>query len=200
MSLDVFAALESEVRSYCRTFPAVFTSARGALLYEESGRELVDFFSGAGALNYGHNHPHLKRALIDYLEADGVLHGLDLATAAKRRFLLDFAEVVLRPRGLEYRVQFPGPTGTNAVEAALKLARKVTGRSTVLHFMGSFHGMTLGSLAVTGNLGKRASAGVPLGGTYPLPFDGDVARGRTGWTCSKRSSNTPPAAWSGRRR
>jgi diaminobutyrate-2-oxoglutarate transaminase len=164
--------LESEVRSYCRSFPTVFDTARGARLVDRDGRSYVDFFAGAGALNYGHNDPKLKRKLIEYLERDGVVHGLDMATTAKEEFLETFEERILEPRDLEYKIQFPGPTGTNAVESALKLARKVTGREGIVSFTNAFHGMTLGSLAVTGNGFKRRGAGVPLHFGDALPFDG----------------------------
>jgi diaminobutyrate-2-oxoglutarate transaminase len=167
---DVFDRYESQVRSYCRSWPTVFDQARGSRLIDESGAEFVDFFSGAGALNYGHNHPLLKQALIDYLSGDGVIHSLDMFTVAKRDFLQRFAEVVLEPRSLPYVTQFPGPTGTNSVEAALKLARKVTGREHVVSFTNAFHGMTLGSLAVTGNSMKRSGAGVPLTHTTAMPY------------------------------
>ncbi len=149
----------------------MFTTGRGAVLRDESGRSFIDFFAGAGALNYGHNPPALKAALLDYLSGDGVTHGLDMHTAAKRVFLERLRDLVLTPRGLDYRVQFPGPGGTNAVEAALKLARKITGRHTVGYFQGAFHGMTLGALAVTANPMKRAGAGVRLPYTVPMPFD-----------------------------
>jgi diaminobutyrate-2-oxoglutarate transaminase len=169
--LSVFTTLESEVRSYCRGWPTVFDRAQGSRLYDEDGHEYLDFFAGAGSLNYGHNNPVLKRALLDYLERDGVTHGLDMSTTAKRAFLEFFQNMILRPRDLPYKVMFPGPTGTNAVEAALKLARKVKGRETVVSFTNAFHGMSLGSLAVTGNAFKRAGAGVPLAHTAPMPFD-----------------------------
>lgn len=169
--LSVFESLESEVRSYCRGWPAVFDRAQGAWLHDEDGHAYLDFFSGAGALNYGHNNPVLKRALLDYLERDGITHGLDMSTAAKRRFLTTFQDIVLRPRELDYKVMFPGPTGTNAVEAALKLARKVKGRESIVSFTNAFHGMSLGALAVTGNAFKRAGAGIPLVHGTPMPFD-----------------------------
>jgi len=170
-SLHLFARLESEVRSYCRGFPTLFTKARGYTLWDADGREYLDFFAGAGALNYGHNHPLLKERLVQYIMDDGVTHSLDMATEAKRKLLATFEEVVLRPRKMDYKVMFPGPTGTNAVEAALKLARKVKGRQTVLSFTNGFHGMTLGSLAVTGNGFKRGGAGVPLTNAVSMPFD-----------------------------
>jgi diaminobutyrate-2-oxoglutarate transaminase len=169
--VNVFETLESDVRSYCRGWPAVFDRAAGAQLYDEHGRAYLDFFAGAGGLNYGHNNPRLKRALLDYIERDGVTHGLDMSTVAKRNFLQRFNEVILEPRGLDYKVQFPGPTGTNAVEAALKLARKLTGRNHIVSFTNAFHGMTVGSLAVTGNSMKRGGAGIPLVHSTPMPYD-----------------------------
>jgi diaminobutyrate-2-oxoglutarate transaminase len=165
------ADVESEVRSYCRAWPALFDRGQGSRLYDANGAAYLDFFCGAGALNYGHNHPVLKQVLLDYLARDGITHSLDMATTAKRAFIDAFQEIVLRPRDLPYKIMFPGPTGTNAVEAALKLARKVKGRETVVCFTNSFHGMSLGSLAVTGNAFKRAGAGVPLVHSIPMPFD-----------------------------
>ena len=169
--LSVFETVESEVRSYCRAWPTIFDRAQGSHMYDEDGHTYLDFFAGAGTLNYGHNNPVLKRALLDYLERDGVVHGLDMSTAAKRAFLETFQEKILQPRGMNHKVMFPGPTGTNAVEAALKLARKVKGRESIVSFTNAFHGMSLGSLAVTGNAFKRAGAGIPLVHGTPMPFD-----------------------------
>ncbi len=168
---------ESAVRGYCRSFPITIDTAEGAWVTDIDGRRYLDFLAGAGALNYGHNPAPLKQRLIEYIERDGISHGLDLYTTAKEAFLERLHELVLAPRGLDYRVQFPGPTGTNAVEAALKLARKVTGRENVVFFTNGFHGMTLGTLAVTGNGGKRAGAGQPLNNTTPMPFDGYMGAG-----------------------
>lgn len=170
--LHVFETLESEVRSYCRSFPAKFVKASGSQLWDSMGNVYIDFFAGAGALNYGHNEPHMKQKLIAYMMKDGITHSLDMATEAKERFLSTFNETILKPRKMNYKVMFPGPTGTNAVESALKLARKVTGRQTIMSFTNAFHGMTLGALAVTGNKFKRAGAGVPLNHTISMPFDG----------------------------
>jgi diaminobutyrate-2-oxoglutarate transaminase len=175
--MKTFERLESAVRSYSRSFPTVFDTAEGYHLVAEDGTRYIDFFSGAGALNYGHNNPRLHRKVMQYLQRNGILHSLDMATVAKRTFLESFEEAILRPRGLEYRVQFPGPTGTNAVESALKLARKVTGRKNVVFFTRGYHGLTLGALAVTGNAQKRAGAGVPLTCTVPMPFDGYLGEG-----------------------
>ncbi|MGY4103178.1 diaminobutyrate--2-oxoglutarate transaminase [Nocardia sp. R16R-3T] len=168
----IFEELESNVRGYCRAWPTVFTTASGSWLRAEDGKEYLDFFAGAGALNYGHNNPVLKQPLLDYIAGDGITHGLDMSTVAKRRLLETLRDTVFAPRGMEYKVQFPGPTGANAVEAALKLARKVTGRETIISFTNAFHGMSLGALSVTGNAAKRAGAGVPLVHAAHMPYDG----------------------------
>lgn len=123
--LKIFQQRESEVRSYSRTFPTLFTTAKEAYLYDTLGKQYIDFLSGAGTVNYGHNNAAMKQAIIDYLQADGVVHSLDMATKAKQRFLETFESIILKPRGLDYKIPFSGPTGTNAVEAALKLARKI---------------------------------------------------------------------------
>ena len=169
--MDLFAEIESEVRNYIRHFPTVFSRAEGHLLWDQHGKSYIDFFSGAGALNYGHNVPQLKEKLIDYLESNGVAHSLDMATVAKQEFLDRFREIILQPRNLDYKLQFVGPTGTNAVEAALKLARKVTARSTVVSFENCFHGATLGALALCDTPQRQQSAGVPSAHTVVVPFD-----------------------------
>src|SRR5262249_34459728 len=169
--MSVFEQRESAVRSYSRSWPAVFDHASGSRLYAEDGTPYLDFFAGAGALNYGHNDTVLKRALIDYLENDGVAHALDMFTVARKRLLEALEEKILEPRGLDYKVVFPGPAGATAVEAALKLARKATGRTLVAYFTNGFHGMTLGALSVTGNAASRRSAGVPLTHGAELPYD-----------------------------
>lgn len=179
-ALHPFEAHESAVRSYCRSFPTLFRSGKGSMLVDTAGRRYIDFFAGAGTLAFGHNPDVIKRRLIDYLEADGISHGLDLYTEAKAAFIAAFVRHVLAPRGLDYRLQFTGPTGANGVEAALKLARKVTGRSGVVAFTGAYHGLSLGSLAVTANRGKRAAAGTGLHDATFVPYpDGRMASADT---------------------
>lgn len=177
MSLAIFDRLESEVRGYIREFPIEFTSARGTTLVAADGTEYLDFFAGAGVLNYGHNNPALKEALFDYINRDGVTHGLDLATTAKREFIEAFERYILKPRGLTYKLQFTGPTGTNAVEAALKLARQVKQRAEVVAFTNAFHGVSIGSLAATGNKKFRDAAGFPIAHTARMPYDGYLGEG-----------------------
>jgi len=170
--MDIFNQLESNVRGYCRSFPVVFTKAQNALLTDSEGNEYIDFLGGAGTLNYGHNNPKFKQALIDYIQADGMTHGLDMYTNAKQAFLESFQQRILEPRGMDYRMQFTGPTGTNAVEAALKIARKNTGRHTIVSFTNGFHGVTQGSVAVTANQKYKESVGMPLPGVQFMPYDG----------------------------
>jgi len=170
--MKIFEEIESEVQSYARSFPRVFNRAKGEFLYDEEGGEYLDFLAGAGTLNYGHNNPVFKEKLLDYINSDGITHGLDLHTRAKGEFLESFNEKILKPRHLDYVVQFTGPTGTNAVEAAIKLARNVTGREIIVAFTNGFHGVTLGALAATGNSHHRGAAGVSLNGTVRMPYDG----------------------------
>lgn len=173
----IFKELESDVRSYCRTFPAVFSKAKGSILYDTTGREYLDFFAAAGSLNYGHNDEDMIEAAINYLRSNGIINGLDLNTEAKAKFLEAFDEFILKPRELNYKLQFTGPTGANAVEAALKLAHKVTGRTNIACFSGAYHGMSLGALAMTANAVKRSSMIVQLPGVIRLPYDGAVGGG-----------------------
>ena len=168
--MDIFEQVESEVRSYCRSFPAVFDKAEGCYIYGEDGTAYLDFFAGAGALNYGHNNPYITDKLIAYLKNNGILHALDMHTTAKRSFLEHFENSILKPRRLDYKVMFPAPTGTNAVESAFKLARKVKKRQTVFAFTGAFHGMTLGALAATSNSYNRDASGTALQGVTFMPF------------------------------
>jgi diaminobutyrate-2-oxoglutarate transaminase len=200
MDTTVFENHESEIRGYCRHYPTVFASASGARQVDEEGRSYLDFFAGAGVLNFGHNHPAMKRALIDFLEADGVAHSLDTYTTTKRDFIARFHEVVLAPRGMDHRLQFMGPTGSNAVEAAMKLARAATGRREIVAFSHGFHGMTLGSLAATANDAFRRWAGVPLENIQRLPFEtapgGDTALAEYAAGLADPSSGLrPPAAF-----
>jgi len=169
--MKTFELNESKVRSYCRSFPVVFNQAQGAELVTQDGKRYIDFLAGAGTLNYGHNHPVLKQALLEYIQNDGITHGLDMYTAAKERFLETFNRLILEPRGMgDYRMQFTGPTGTNAVEAAMKLARKVTGRNNIISFTNGFHGCSIGALAATGNQHHRGGSGISLTDVSRMPY------------------------------
>lgn len=176
--IQTFAELESEARSYCRKFPVVFEKAVGSLMYDQSGAAYIDFLSCAGAVNYGHNHPVLKQALCDYLLADGIQAALDFHTHAKLSFLTAFRDTILKPRKLDYRLQFTGPTGTSVVESAIKLARKVTGRNNVVAFTNGYHGMSGTSLGLTGNSYHRQRVQDPY--VTRIAFDGYMEQGANG--------------------
>jgi diaminobutyrate-2-oxoglutarate transaminase len=170
--MKIFEEIESEVMSYGRSFPRIFNRAKAEHMWDEEGNQYLDFLAGAGTLNYGHNNPLFKKVLLEYIENDGITHGLDMLTKAKGEFLQAFNDYILKPRGMKYMVQFTGPTGTNAVEAAMKIARNVTGQQNIVAFTNGFHGVSLGSLAATGNSYHRDAAGVSLNGTHRMPYDG----------------------------
>lgn len=197
---SVFNEHESNVRSYCRSFPAVFATALGARMTDTTGRSYIDLLAGAGTLNYGHNNPSILEPVSAYLARGGIVHSLDLYTEAKARFIQAFQTQILAPRNLRYKLQFTGPTGTNAIEAALKLARKVTRRHQVVAFSGGYHGMTLGALAATANAAKRRGANTRLDGVTFMPFDGFLPEPIDGMTVIETmltnvgSGIDPPAA------
>ena len=172
---EVFEKNESNVRSYCRNFPAKFDLAKNAELFTEDNKRYIDFFAGAGAMNYGHNNPYIKNAILEYLSEDRIIHALDMYTVAKEKFIKTFKEKILEPRNLNYKTMFCGSTGTNAVEAALKLSRKNKHRSNIIAFAGAFHGMSLGSLALTTDRNSRAGAVVNLPNVSFVPFDNHMS-------------------------
>lgn len=162
---------ESEVRSYSRSFPICFHRASGSFVFDGEGLDYLDFLSGCGSLNYGHNHHILRKCLLEYIEDCGISLSLDMFSEAKDRFMDAFSRWILEPRDLDYRMQFCGPTGANAVEAAIKLARKVTGRTNVIAFTNGFHGCTLGALALTGNRHHRSNSAPLLGNVTRFAYD-----------------------------
>ncbi|MDF1756510.1 MAG: diaminobutyrate--2-oxoglutarate transaminase [Verrucomicrobiales bacterium] len=161
---------ESEAKGYCRKFKSVFEYASGSTMRDADGKEYIDFLAACGSLNYGHNDPDMGDALISHIRSNQLTAGLDLHNHAKADFMRTFVDVILKPRGMDYRMQFTGPTGTNAVEAAMKLARKVTGRTNIVSFTNGFHGVSLGSLAATGNKFNRMGGGT-LSGVTRMPYD-----------------------------
>lgn len=169
--MHIFEKHESIVRSYCRDYTEVFETSKDEFVFS-GGNTYLDFLSGCGALNYGHNPNKIKKSLIKYIENNGVTHSMDCHTAAKKEFIKTFVNAILKPRNLDYRLQFPGPTGTNGIEAAIKLARKVTNRSSVISFTNGFHGCTLGALALTGSQYHRNASVASLHGTQRHYYDG----------------------------
>lgn len=172
MTTTQTTTIESEVRGYCRAFPTTFTKAKGALMFNKEGEQFIDFFAGAGALNYGHNNPRIKKSILSHIENNGLVHSMDMDNEVKNKFLTTFNNIILKPRNLDYKVQFCGPTGTNAVEAAIRLARKVTGRSLVMGFTNGYHGMTQGALSLTANSYYRECEAILQQNAGFLPYDG----------------------------
>ncbi len=175
---SIYKRRESDARSYCRGFDTTFVKASGSEMTDKNGETYIDFLAGCSSLNYGHNDPDMKEALVDHITRDGVSHGLDLHTDAKGDFLRAFETHILKPRDMDHKVMFTGPTGANAVEAAMKMARKVTGRTNIIAFTNGFHGVTMGALSATGNGYHRGGAGMPVGGHVTrMPYDGYMGDG-----------------------
>jgi len=143
-------------------------------LWNTEGKKFLDFFSGSGSLNYGHSNPLMKKHILEYIEQDGIINSLDQLTVAKLAFMKKFNKVLLQPRNWNYKMQFCGPTGTNAVEAAIKLARKYTGRDNIIYFEHSFHGVTYGSMSVSGMRNKKLTEDFKKH-VVEMPFGNDLA-------------------------
>lgn len=161
--------MESNVRSYPRKLPLAIAKAQGCWVTDVEGNEYLDCLAGAGTLALGHNHPAIIKSIQDTLASGLPLHTLDITTPLKDAF----SEALLAhfPGGKdEYRLQFCGPTGADATEAAVKLAKTFTGRGNVISFSGGYHGMTQGSLALTGNLGAKNAVPNLMPGVQFLPY------------------------------
>ena len=169
--MRIFEQIESRVRGYVRSFPVIFESSEGSIMTDESGKQYIDFFAGAGTLNYGHSNERINHALIEYIQNKGPFHTLDMATTAKKRFLTKLNDTILQPRNLDYKVQFTGPTGTNSVETAIKLARMIKGRSNIVAFTNGYHGLTMGALSITGNNFYRDEAYISRSNVSFMPYD-----------------------------
>ncbi|MFE7121643.1 diaminobutyrate--2-oxoglutarate transaminase family protein, partial [Streptomyces sp. NPDC057654] len=161
---------ESAARTYARSLPIVPVRARGLTIEGADGRRYLDCLSGAGSLALGHNHPVVLEAIRGVLDSGAPLHVLDLATPVKDAFTSELFATL--PRGLadSARIQFCGPAGTDAVEAALKLVRTATGRDGLLAFSGAYHGMTAGALAVSGGAHSARVTRLPYPQDYRCPF------------------------------
>ncbi|MFF5481785.1 diaminobutyrate--2-oxoglutarate transaminase family protein [Streptomyces sp. NPDC012935] len=164
------SARESSARTYARALPIVPVRARGLTIEGADGRRYLDCLSGAGTLALGHNHPVVLEAIRKVLDSGAPLHVLDLATPVKDAFITELFRTL--PPGLadHARVQFCGPAGTDAVEAAFKLVRAATGRTGMLAFTGAYHGMTAGALEASGGAFDVRVARLPYPQDYRCPF------------------------------
>lgn len=163
-------SIESSARTYAATFQQVFESGRGLRVFDETGNEKLDCLCCAGALPLGHNNTEVRDAVIDFLLTDHVQQALDLSTPAKFDFLKQLFAVLPPEFAKSARIQFCSPSGSDAVEAALKLVRYATGRQTVIAFHGAYHGMTGGALAAMGNLLPKSGSTVFGAGIHFAPY------------------------------
>ncbi|MEU4493838.1 diaminobutyrate--2-oxoglutarate transaminase family protein [Streptomyces sp. NPDC023998] len=161
---------ESAARTYARSLPIVPVRARGLTIEGADGRRYLDCLSGAGTLALGHNHPVVLEALKKVLDSGAPLHVLDLATPVKDAFTTELFATLPRQLADDARIQFCGPAGTDAVEAALKLVRTATGRNGLLAFTGAYHGMTAGALDASGGATDVRVSRLPFPQNYRCPF------------------------------
>ena len=165
---------ESNARSYPRRIPLALKRAKGIYVEDVDGRSFIDCLAGAGTLALGHNHPVVIEAIQQVLADELPLHTLDLTTPVKDQFVQDLFGLLPDALAQEAKIQFCGPTGTDAVEAALKLVRTATGRNTVISFQGGYHGMSQGALSLMGSLGPKKPMAALLGNGVqfmPYPYD-----------------------------
>ena len=167
------AGRESNARSYPRRLPLALSKAKGIYVQDTDGRTYIDCLAGAGALTLGHNHPVVLDAIQRLLEEGVPFQTLDLTTPVKDRCVDALFGALPKAFAEDARIQFCGPSGADAVEAAVKLVKTATGRRTILSFHGAYHGMTHGGLALTGHLGPKAAVSglMPDVQFLPYPYD-----------------------------
>ncbi|MFF8615690.1 diaminobutyrate--2-oxoglutarate transaminase family protein [Streptomyces sp. NPDC015350] len=191
---------ESAARTYARSLPIVPVRARGLTIEGADGRRYLDCLSGAGTLALGHNHPVVLEAIKKVLDSGAPLHVLDLATPVKDAFTTELFATLPKRFADDARIQFCGPAGTDAVEAAFKLVRGATGRSGLLAFTGAYHGMTEGALAASGGAEDVRVTRLPFPQDYRCPFGIGGERGAeiaARWTenlLDDPKGGTPPPA------
>ena len=207
--LDRQSGFESNARSYPRRLPIAIRRADGVFVEDMDGRRYMDCLAGAGALALGHHHPVVVEAIRRTL-ADGVpFQTLDLTTPVKDRFVEALFSSLPKAFADQARIQFCGPSGADAIEAAVKLVKTATGRRSILAFHGAYHGMTHGALGLTGEIGPKLHVSglmpdvhfLPFPYVYRCPFS---LGGEIGWRSSlayierllddSNSGITPPAA------
>ncbi|AEE15496.1 diaminobutyrate--2-oxoglutarate transaminase family protein [Treponema brennaborense] len=161
---------ESSARSYPRKFPFALKKARGSWIEDVEGNKYLDFLCGAGTLALGHNDPEVNQAMIEMIAGDAPLHTLDLTTPVKDTFVRTLLNLLPEELQQTAKIQFCSPSGSDAVDAAVKLCKTATGRSAVVAFSGAYHGMGHGALALTGNLGAKEKIPALMGDVHFLPY------------------------------
>ena len=161
---------ESSARSYPRKFPFALRKAKGSWVEDVEGNRYLDFLCGAGTLALGHNDDEVNRAMMDLIASDAPLHTLDLTTPVKDRFVQTILDNMPGHLAQDAKIQFCSPSGTDATDAAIKLCKTATGRSTVIAFSGGYHGMGHGALALTGNLNAKNHVANLMPGVQFMPY------------------------------
>ena len=163
-------ATESNARSYPRKFPIALNKAKGSWIEDVEGNRYLDFLCGAGTLALGHNNEQVNAAMIELINSEAPLHTLDLTTPTKDTFVQTLEALLPGELRNNAKIQFCSPSGTDAVDAAIKLCKTATGRSTVVSFTGAYHGMGHGALSLTGNLSAKGPIQNLMGGVQFLPY------------------------------
>ena len=161
---------ESSARSYPRKFPFALKSAKGSWVEDVEGNRYLDFLCGAGTLALGHNDDEISKAMIDLISSGSPLHTLDLTTPVKDRYVETIFSVLPKEMQGNVKIQFCSPSGTDAVDAAIKLCKTATGRGTVIAFSGGYHGMGHGALSLTGNLNAKSKIQGLMPGVQFMPY------------------------------
>ena len=161
---------ESNARSYPRKFPFALAKAQGSWIEDVEGNKYLDFLCGAGTLALGHNDPEVNQAMVDMLTGNLPLHTLDLTTPVKDTFVHTLLNLLPGELKNNAKIQFCSPSGTDAVDAALKLCKTATGRSSIIAFNGAYHGMGHGALALTGNLHAKNKVNDLMPNVHFMPY------------------------------
>ena len=164
------AEYESSARNYPRKFPMAIGAAKGSWIEDVEGNRYLDFLNGAGTLALGHNDDEVNEAMINLIRSGVPLHGLDLPTPLKEEFVNTLFSILPKEFASRAKVQFCSPSGTDATDAAIKLCKTATGRSTVIAFSGGYHGMGHGPMALTGNCNAKNHVANIMPGVLFMPY------------------------------
>jgi diaminobutyrate-2-oxoglutarate transaminase len=159
--------VEGNIVTYPRKMPIALKRAKGAIIEDVDGNRFIDFFSGCGVLNVGHSNPYVLEAVRKQQEE--LVHCLDFPTENKMGFIRKI-RALLGEEGSTFKVSFCGPTGSDAIEAAIKLAKHATRRTGIIAFQGSYHGMTSGALSVTSDFSLRDRLGPLIPDVHFIPY------------------------------
>eukprot|EP01090_Pellita_catalonica_P012428 TRINITY_DN2698_c0_g2_i1.p1 TRINITY_DN2698_c0_g2~~TRINITY_DN2698_c0_g2_i1.p1 ORF type:complete len:470 (+),score=97.10 TRINITY_DN2698_c0_g2_i1:47-1456(+) len=169
LKFDYAISKESNARSYSRKFPMVIKKAKGMYLTTDDGKNYMDCLGNAGTLALGHNPDVLVDVVKQFLKDERPWQALDLITESKLKFIKSVYRAL--PKEMQdYKIQFCGPSGSDCIEAAIKLAKTATKRRTMICFAGGYHGMGHGSMSLTGSLGPKKNVPNLMSGVHVFPY------------------------------